>query len=97
MFKEVLRKDKVYDIKRDRIMCRIGSKDVEINQSRKFKAAALSMYERGQDPISFMVETFTTGEYVYPDLSSCVPNILKGRPLRIKKGVGKSKEKSNAA
>ena len=61
MFKDVLKEDKVYDATMDRIMCRIGNKDIEINHSRKFKAAALSMYERGQDPISFVVEECQAG------------------------------------
>lgn len=56
MFKEVLREDKVHDPIRDRIMCRIGNKDIEIDHSRKFKAAVRIMYEGGQAPMSFLVE-----------------------------------------
>ena len=73
MFKDVLKEDKVYDATMDRIMCRIGNKDIEINHSRKFKVAALSMYERGQDPISFVVEECQAGEYVFSlDVHYCL-------------------------
>ena len=73
IFKDMLKEDKVYDATRDRIMCRIGNKDIEINHSRKFKVAALSMYERGQDPISFIVEECQAGKCAFSlDVHHCL-------------------------
>jgi len=63
MFKEILHEDRVYNSSTDRIICRIGNNDLEVNQSRKFKAAALQMYKGGQNPILFTVEARTRRAY----------------------------------
>ena len=47
MFKEVLRKNKVYNVVINRIIYRIDSKDIEVNYSYKFKIVALLIYKRG--------------------------------------------------
>lgn len=64
MFKEVLREDGVYNGSTDRILCRIGKNDVEVYHARKFKAAALQMYNRGENPISFHIEARQRGTYL---------------------------------
>ena len=87
MFKELLKEDNVYDAMRDRIMCRIGNRDIEINHSRKFKAAALSMYERGQDPIYFVVEGCPAGECVSFNYLNILAYMSEGRAPRANRGV----------
>ena len=42
----MLKEDKVYNIIIDRIIYRIGNKDIKINYPRKFKITTLSIYKR---------------------------------------------------
>jgi len=84
LFKELLKEHKVYDSMVDRIMCRIGDRDIEIDQSRIFKTAALSLYERGQDPISFTTEAYPMGKCVQSISLSIASNVSQGRQTRAK-------------
>lgn len=77
MFKDVLKEDKVYDATTDRIICHIGNKDIEIDQPRSFRSAALIMHERGQDPISFMVEECPAGECGCSDYFNSLADVSK--------------------
>ena len=57
MFKELLREEGVFrPCAPERIMCKIGGNNVEVDTARKFKAAVLQMYRSGENPIAFTVE-----------------------------------------
>ena len=77
MFTNILRQDKLLNTTKDRIMWRMGNKDIEIDHSRKFKVAARTMYKEGRNPISFRVVEHAKGERLYLDRSCWMLMYLK--------------------
>ena len=64
IFKEVLREDGIYNSSTNRILYYISKNDVEVNYARKFKAAALYIYNKGENPISFYIRARLRGTYL---------------------------------